>query len=176
MSFETRLAERKDELAEKWGDLILATYPGETQAIWKGQKNKFANPVGNAIDNSVTGLFDLILEWDDAEKVRRELDYLVKIRAVQNFKPSKALSFVFLLKKLLRAEFMEELKKEDKLEELMLFEARIDNLALIAFDQYDEAKQTIYQSRVKEVKNAQYNLLRRANMIVDSTATGADKS
>lgn len=174
VNFVDRLAARKAELAEKWGDLVLGTYPEETQSIWKGQKNKFANPVGAAINDSVTMLLELVLDWDDAEKVRGELEYLVKIRAVQNFKPSQALSFIFLLKKLLRQEFAAELAAENALNELMAFEARIDNLALIAFDLYAEARQTIFEARVKEVKSAQHNLLRRAKLIVDCTATGAD--
>lgn len=176
MNLVQRLAERKAELAEKWGDLVLGTYPGETQAIWKAKKNKFSNPVGAAINDSVTALLDLILTWEDGDAVVRELEYLVKIRAVQNFKPSEALSFIYLFKKLLREEYLEELTKEGRLEELLSFETRIDNLALLAFDQYAEARQTIYESRVKEVKNAQRNLLRRAGMLVESTATGADDS
>jgi hypothetical protein len=176
VQFLDRLAARRAELADKWADLVLGTYPEETQAVWKSQKNRFANPVGAAIGESVTSLLDLLLAWDDAERVNRELEYLVKIRAVQNFKPSQALSFIFLFKKLLREEFREELASEGRLEELMGFETRIDNLALLAFDQYAEARQVVYDSRVKEVKLAQHNLLRRARLIGDSTATGADDS
>lgn len=171
-----RLTERKTELARKWGDLVLGTYPEETQAVWKGKKNKFSNPIGTSIDQGTTALFDLILEWNDVDAINRELEILVKIRAIQNYKPSKALVFVHLLKKLIREEYMDKLAAEGRLEELLKFETRVDNLALLAFDLYAEARELVFESRVKEVKNAQYNLLRRANMIVDSTAAGADKS
>ncbi len=175
VNFVATLAGRKEELALKWAELILGTYPPETQAVWKGKRNKFSNPIGTNISESTTALFALLVQWEDAETIARELDFIVRIRAVQNFKPSKALSFIYLIKKVLRDEFLQELKKEDRLEELVLFETRVDNLALIAFDQFAEAREVVYNSRVKEVKNAQYNLLRRANMIVDSTATGADE-
>ncbi len=170
------LKEQKKELAQKWADLILDTYPEETKAVWKGKKNKFSNPIGAAIDEGTSALFELALEWDDADALHDALEPLVKIRAIQNYAPSKALVFVLLLKKLLRQEFLQELSAKGQLEDLLEFEARVDNVLLMAFDVYSEARELIFESRVKEVKNAQYNLLRRANMILDKTATGVEKS
>lgn len=176
MAFLERLSQDRDLLVEKWGDLVLGTYPEETQAVWRKQKNRFANPVGNNIFDSCATLFDLVLAWDDACKIAEALDELVKIRAVQDFKPSQALSFVYLLKKLLRETYVEILKTDGGLEELMAFETRIDNMALIALDLYCKDRQRIFEMRVREVKMAQHNLLRRANMIVDITASGAESS
>lgn len=176
LNFIELLTDRKHELAQKWGDLLLGTYPEETQAIWKGKKNKFSNPIGTAIEEGTVTLFDLLLEWDDADRIKSEMEHLVKIRAIQNYEPSKAISFIYLLKKMLREEFMDELEAQGQLVELLKFETRVDNMALMAFDVYAKTRETVFESRVKEVKNAQYNLLRRANMIVDSTAAGADKS
>lgn len=176
MDFVNVLTERKDELAQKWGELLLGTYPAETQAVWKGNKSKFSNPIGTAIDQGTAVLFDLILEWNDADRIKSEMEHLVKIRAIQNYEPSKAVSFIYLLKKMLRDEFMDELAEQGELAQLLKFETRVDNMALMAFDVYATARETVFNSRVNEVKNAQYNLLRRANMIVDSAAAGADKS
>jgi hypothetical protein len=57
----------------------------------------------------------------------------------------------------------------------MSLETRIDTMGLIALDLYTQAREKIFQMRVNEVKRAQHNLLRRARMIVDSPATGADE-
>ena len=175
MNLESRLAERRDDLVAKWRDLILGSYPAETRKFWQRQKNRFANPVGHTIDKCTAELFDLVLQWEDAEAVARSLDELIKIRAVQDFSPSQAVSVVYLLKKLLRDEFMKELDGENGLGELLAFEVRVDNLALMAFDLYSRDREAIFDMRVKEVKIAQHNLLRKARMIVDNTAKGAEE-
>jgi hypothetical protein len=169
MTFESILTERKAELSEKWAGLVLQTYPRETQKIWGRQKDRFDNPVGVTIIEATRELFPSILEWDDAEKISKSLDKLIRIRAVQDFSPSQAISFVFLLKKLLRDEFFKPMKKEGTLEDLLRFEAKIDNLAMMAFDIYSKSRELIYRMRVDEVKRAQHNLLKKAKMIVDVT-------
>ena len=170
MTFESQLAERKAEMAEKWADLVLRTYPKETQRVWGMQKDRFQNPVGAAIIEAARDLFDLMLEWTDAEGIARSLDQLIRIRSVQDFSPSQALSFVFLLKKLLRDEYFQPMKAEGRLEELLRFEAKVDNLAMMSFDIYSKSREQIYQMRVDEVKRAQSSLLRKAGMVADVTA------
>jgi len=167
MTFESQLAERKAELAEKWADLVLRTYPKETQKVWGRQKDRFQNPVGATIIETTRELTDLILEWKDAEGIARSLDKLIRIRSVQDFSPSQALSFVFLLKKLLRDEFFQTMKAEGRLEELMRFEAKVDNLAMMSFDIYTKSRELIYRMRVDEVKRAQSSLLRKAGLVAD---------
>lgn len=175
MSLVQKLSERKEDLTAKWYDLVLSSYPKETQAVWKSNDDRFTNPVGVTIKKVTSELFDLILEWKSADNIANTLEELIKIRTVQDFAPSKALSFVFLFKKLLRDEFMEELKTENRLDELLAFEARIDNLGLIAFDIYTKNRDLIAQMRIEEVKRSHHMLLRRVNKIEDASAKGADR-
>lgn len=169
------MAERSEELSQKWADLILGTYPVETQAVWRKNRDQFTNPVGHSILTATSKLIPLLLSWNDAEAVAKALDTLVKIRAVQDFSPSQALSFVFVLKKLLRQEFMAELSAKGALEELMRFETRVDNLAVIAFDLYVASRDQIARMRVEEVKRAHTNIVRRANLMkADVAAHKAD--
>ena len=79
----------------------------------------------------------------------------------------------FLLKKLIRDEFFKDMEKDGTLADLLRFEARIDNLAMMSFDIYTKSREEVFRLRVDEVKRAQSNLLKRAGMIVDVTA---DKS
>ncbi len=169
MTFETELAQRKDELSKKWAELILQTYPKETQKIWTRQKDRFQNPVGAAILEATRELVALILEWKDADRIAAELDRLIRIRSVQDFSPSQAISFVFLLKKLLRDEYFKPMDKAGRLAELLRFEAKVDNLAMMAFDIYSKDREQIYRLRVDEVKRLQSQLLKRAGMIADVT-------
>ncbi|MGE4552479.1 MAG: RsbRD N-terminal domain-containing protein [Desulfovibrionaceae bacterium] len=175
MNFEERLAKQRDDLVAKWADLIFGSYPEETRRIWKRQTDQFANPVGCAINECAAALFDLTLAWEDAQAIGENLERLVKIRAIQDFSASQAINFVFGLKKILRDEYFDELKRAGELDQLLAFEARVDNLALMAMDLYAKSRESIYEMRVKEVKSAQYNLLRRARMIVDQTAKGAEE-
>lgn len=173
MTFESTLAERKAELSQKWAELVLRTYPKETQKVWTRQKDRFQNPVGAAIIEATGALFDHLIEWQDAEGMARSLDKLIRIRAVQDFTPSQAISFVFLLKKLLRDEFFRPMKKDGTLDELLRFEAKVDNLAMMSFDIYSKSREEVFRFRVEEVKRAQSSLLRKAGLVADVTA---DKS
>ncbi len=170
MGLEQRIAERSEELAGKWADLILGTYPPQTQAVWKQNLERFSNPVGHAILTATAELIPLLLAWNDADAVAKALDQLVKIRAVQDFTPSQALSFVFLFKKLLRQEFTRELSDQGALQELLAFETRVDNLAVIAFDLYVAARDQVQRMRVEEVKRAHVNIVRRANLMHSDVA------
>lgn len=169
MTFESVLAERKAELSEKWAELILQTYPKETQKAWSRQKDRFQNPVGAAIIEATGALLDQVVDWQDAGEIASSLDKLIRIRAVQDFTPSQAISFVFLLKKLLRDEFFKGMQKDGTLDDLLRFEARIDNLAMMSFDIYSKSREEIFRMRVDEVKRAQSNLLRKAGMVADVT-------
>jgi len=173
MTFESTLAERKAELSQKWAELVLRTYPKETQKVWTRQKDRFQNPVGAAIIEATGELFDHLLEWQDAGRMAVSLDKLIRIRAVQDFTPSQAISFVFLLKKLLRDEFFKQMKKDGTLEDLLRFEAKVDNLAMMSFDIYCKSREEVFRFRVEEVKRAQSSLLRKAGLVADVTA---DKS
>jgi hypothetical protein len=175
MGLTDSIAARSGELAQKWADLILGTYPEQTQVVWRKNSDHFTNPVGSAILKSTSELLPLLLSWNDAEAVARSLEQIVKIRAVQDFTPGQALSFVFLLKKLLRSEFSAELSARGELEELLRFETRVDNLAVIAFDLYVAARDQIARMRVEEVKRAHVNIVRRANLMkADVTAPKAE--
>lgn len=169
MTLNSVLAERKAELSEKWAEMVLRTYPKETQKVWTRQRDRFQNPVGATILEATKELIDLVIDWEEAGKIAASLDKLIRIRAVQDFTPSQAIGFVFLLKKLIRDEFFKAMEKDGTLAELLRFEARIDNLALMSFDIYTKSRDEVFRLRVEEVKRSQSNLLRRAGMVADVT-------
>lgn len=168
---ERRIAENKAELAEKWGELVLGTYPPETQRIWSSNKNQHSNPVGATIRETTAELVDHLLAWEDPADICASLDKLIKIRSIQSFSPSQALSFVFLFKKLLRDEFFKEMHKSGELDSLLRFEAKLDNLMLMAVDIHSKNLEQIYKLRVEELKRAQHTLLKKARMITDVTTS-----
>lgn len=74
MGLIEEMAARSEELAQKWADLILGTYPVETQAVWRNNRDQFSNPVGHSILTATSELIPLLLSWNDAEAVAKALD------------------------------------------------------------------------------------------------------
>ncbi len=148
------LAPRKEAVVGEWLARTLRTYPDHTARFLLQDPDPFRNPVGQAFKHGLPALFDELTGAMDAARIHSVLDELVRIRAVQDFTPSQAVGFVFLLKEVLR----EQGPMPDELE------GRIDRLALAAFDLYAECREKITQIRVAEA--------RRAAGAVDRAATG----
>ena len=95
------------------------------------------------------------------------LDGIVRIRAVQDFAPSQAVSFIFVLKGVVRGELKNELLENRFSEELAAFDSAVDVLALFAFDIYMKCREKIYELKAKEATNMTFRLLQQARIIVD---------
>lgn len=155
MKIENILTERKADIVKKWIDLVLDSY--ESANFFKSQKNAIANPIGSNISEALKELFDLLLNDSAPEHLAVPLETVIKIRAVQDFTPSQAVSFVLLLKKVVRDELANADKGAD-LVEAMEFEARVDQAALQAFDIYMACRERLFQIRLNEYRNGTHAL------------------
>jgi len=160
MDLDGIIAENRSTIIKKWQGAILQTYPKETQKFLKGKSSQFANPVGSIIAKDVEILFDELVKGEDTEKIFDSLDKIIRIRAVQDFKPSHAVGFVLQLKGIVR-----ETLGEDTSAELHSLEDRIDAAALLAFDVYSQCRQQLYEIRVREVRSEYGRLLEMANLV-----------
>ncbi|HVO83851.1 MAG TPA: RsbRD N-terminal domain-containing protein [Syntrophobacteria bacterium] len=170
MDFARVLEGKKGVILDRWFDLVLETYPADTQRFLKKQKSRFGNPVAHEISQGIEGVFDQLVKGASEEAISPFLDRIVRVRAVQEFTPAQALGFIFGLKGLIR----EELAGSTSPAELIECEARIDRLALLAFNIYMKCKEQIFQLRVDEVKNRVGALLRRAKLVCDLSETDTD--
>ena len=170
MVFARLLEEKKSTILDRWFDLVLETYPADTQRFLKKQKSRFGNPVAHEILQGIEGIFDQLVKGGEEEAISPFLDRIVRIRAVQEFTPAQALGFIFGLKRVIR----EELGGHPFPAELLECERRIDRLALLAFNIYVGCKEQIFQLRVDEVKNRVGALLRRAKLVCDLSETDID--
>lgn len=164
------LKAKEEAIVERWFDLILATYPEESVRFFKGTKDPFHNPVGSTINREIKALFEELLAGGlDRGKVSPFVDRIVRIRAVQDYTPSQAVGFVLGLKPVVRQALAKDMAKHPEAAalaaELSEFEARVDELALIAFDIYVGCREKIYELKAQEVKNMYYNALRRADIL-----------
>lgn len=161
------LSKKRSAVLKRWLDLILEAYPPETASFLKKQDDPFNNPVGQTILQGIDGIFNEILNGSGSENAAAFLEKVIKVRAVQDFTASQAISFVFLLKRAVREELKDEINRDRIHEDLSLLNDRIDELALIAFDMYMKIREKIYELKSNEIKNMTFRLLQRANLICE---------
>jgi len=85
---------------------------------------------------------------------------------VQNFSPSQAAGFIFLLKKTIRERLWHELKQLDAWEQFVALESRIDGLALASLDLYTKCREKLFEIKLQDLRREQVQLLKRAQLIV----------
>lgn len=175
MKLTNILTEKRASIIQTWFDQIIETYPPDTAQFLKRQKNRFANPVGATLVEGMEGIFDIIINKErNADRAVPFLDSIIRIRAIQDFTPSRALAFIFLLKKIIRKEIEHEPNAHELLDEVLLFEKRIDELALKAFDIYMKCREKIYEIKANEVRNMTFRLLQRADLMCEPETQESD--
>lgn len=152
MTIQDLLKKNKTAILERWFDLILETYPPDTATLMRKDRDPFTNPVGSTISREIDVLFEKLCEDVQDERYKSSLDSILKIRSVQDFSPSRAVGFIFLLKKAIEEILKNEILKESVMEEWLKFQSRIDALALRAFDLYMECREKICEIRINQAK------------------------
>lgn len=164
MVLATLLERNRDTILGRWFDLIAKTYPPVTSEFLAKNEDRFRNPVGYTIEQSIGAIYDQVVSAMDTDELLRALDGIIRIRSVQDFTPSEAVAFIFQLKSAIREVMEAELRGADKWEGLSDLEARIDRVALLAFEKYTECREKIHEVRNKEIKSRANRLLERVNM------------
>jgi hypothetical protein len=146
------LSTRKAAILERWRGAIFAGYFPDTSKFLQKEKDRFSNPVGHAVHHGTEMIFDSLLEEKSHGDLLPAIDEMVRIRAVQDFTPSEAVGFVFLLKKAVRAELEKDIRTHRLEEEVAKLESKIDGVALLGFDLYMACRQKIQDLRLKQVR------------------------
>jgi hypothetical protein len=163
------LTKKKNAILKRWFQSIIDTYHPDAANFLTKQKDRFANPVGYTLTAETENIFNALIAGDFTEPTVSSLENIIRIRSVQEFSPSQAVSFAFFLKKAIREELKPELKDVKMLEELTNFETTIDRLALIAFDIYSACREKLYDIKVKEIKSRSYKIMERTNIFIGNT-------
>ena len=135
-------AEQKGVLIEKWLEQTLATYPSQTLRFLHGEKDRFRNPVGHTLREGLATLLDELTGEMDPAKIEPALESIVRLRAVQDFTPSQAVGFVYLLREILQEELAGGEPRD--------VQKRIDQTALLAFDLFMKCREEIYEIKARE--------------------------
>lgn len=146
----------KDKIVDQWADYTLSTYT--SSVFFKKEQDKFANPVGGNIRESLTSLFSLISKGEDSEKFKSPLEQLISIRSVQQFSPSQALAPLNAVKHITREVFRKDKERSHLINELYDFEFSVDLAVLAGFDIYMHYRERLYQVRIDEIRSGSHLL------------------
>jgi hypothetical protein len=142
------LAQKKEVVLKEWLARTLQTYPFLTSRFMIEEQDRFRNPVGYAMRQTLPVLMqELVGEEFDLNRIEPVLREVMRIRAVQDFTPSEAVSFLFVLRSIVGRLELEDLERVHE---------RIDQMAMLAFDLYMESREKIYEVKLNEAKRGQY--------------------
>ncbi|MBT3311033.1 MAG: RsbRD N-terminal domain-containing protein [Desulfobacterales bacterium] len=161
------LEHKKKEIVKKWFEIIASTYPNDTAGFLKKEKDSFANPVGSTNIQGLGAVLDELINGPDRETITSFLDPIIRIRAVQKFTPSEAVSFTISLKKIIRDTLAREIVEQNLEKDILEFESKIDDLCLIAFDIFMGCREQIYKYKANHVKDRTLKLLQKADLLCE---------
>ena len=145
-------AERaRERILAGWVEAVLATWPAEARPLLERRDDPFGNPVGETVRTSLAAALEALLDGAPPRRVAETLGPLVRVRAVHDLPPSRALAFIFRLRRLVREEL------GDAGEELV---PRVEAVLLAAFDLYVAARERLADARVRAERRRTASLLR----------------
>ena len=159
MDLKQVLKKNKEPFIKKWFHATIDTYPQQTAKILGKDSNRFDNPVGAVTHETIEDVFNLILEKFNGETLEKALDPIIRIRAVQAFSASEAVSFVFALKGI----------GEDILDSSMIreFEKIVDQIALASFNKFMKCREEIFLLKATESKRRIHRAFERAGLVAE---------
>ena len=163
-------ARTRDRFVEEWLASTLQTYPEQTGRFLRDERDPFRNPVGQTLRTGLTALVAELLGDFDRPRVAAALEAIVRIRAVQDFTPAEAVGFVLLARRAARAVAGDGDPGVGPLDAL---DARVDDMALVAFDLYARCREEIHAIGARAARRRVY-VLERVQGLADDL--GADPS
>jgi hypothetical protein len=166
MGLSDLLKKKKAVIIKEWFNIFVNSYPPDTAHFLKRQKDHFANPVGTTTSQNLGPLFDELVMDMNEETITKLLDPIIRIRAVQVIlSPAQAIAFIFFLKDAVRKILKKELSDNKVLKELLLFESRIDELGLIAFEVFTKCREKVYALKATGERERVYRAFKRAGLV-----------
>jgi hypothetical protein len=150
MELSKLLEKNRPAILKKWLVEIFDTYPADTSRFLKSRQDRFANPVGYTITANAGYILEGLIKGVDAGPLSACLEQIIRIRAVQDFTPSEAVSFIASLKTVITGQLKTEIHKYSLWDEWAEFETRINGLTEGAYELHTEMKRRIDIIRTKE--------------------------
>ena len=156
----------KDEILRLWTDAVYATYPLETTGFLRTLNDPFGNPAGDMTREAALAVYNAVAGEDvTVENIKNALERFVRLRAVQKGTSGQSMGVFYLMKPILRERLLPRLTAMGEVDAYLAAESRLDSLTLLAFDIYMEARETVAESRIKEIRNQYAQLARWARTL-----------
>ncbi|OPZ22040.1 MAG: hypothetical protein BWZ10_00463 [candidate division BRC1 bacterium ADurb.BinA364] len=152
MDLSSLLLDRKRAILDRWRAAIFGAYPPSARQFLSSESDAFANPVGAAIRQATEAACDWLARDGAGDPPREAMDGMLRARAVQELAPGQALRFVFELREALRAELSDFMSRPQGLGLWLDLEAKLDALALLAFEIYAECREKTFEIRIDAIK------------------------
>ena len=152
MKIRKLMKQRRKAILERWLSQILNTYPSDAAKFMAQNPNRFSNPVGQTYAREFETIFDALIDNSVSDELDQSLEKINKIRAVQDFTPSRAVAYIFFLKTAIREEAGIDVSDKKTAEELLSIESQIDGLALKAFDSYMRCREKLFEVKCRDIK------------------------
>ena len=166
MNITEMLRGLKKEAVNAWVEKVFATYPLQTTGFLRTQSDPFANPVANMTREAANILFDAMIGEDvDPKAVKKALDRFIKFRAIQDDTPARRLGVLQLFKPVMRKLCLTKLAGKNMLPEYLECESRLDTLVLLDFEMYENAREILAESRIREIRTQYAQLARWAQKL-----------
>ena len=170
MNTQQIFRDKTDKIVKLWVEAVINCYPDRSRPALSSNMDPFTNPVGGMIREAAQGLVLAISGADiQIEQIKKSIERLIKIRAVQALSPGEAIGIIYLFKPILRAEILPQMNKPSSFSEYLDIESRLDTLAMMAFDLYVHDRDVLADIRIKEIRN-QYAELKRWAQNLNSNA------
>ncbi len=121
--------------------------------------------MGQTTHENLEALFELILSDAKPQTAREFVDPIIRIRAIQDFTPAKAVCWIFDLKDIVRKTLALGADGGRDLIELGKLERRIDQFGLLGFDIYMQCREKIYDLKANEMRERTFSAFARAGLI-----------
>lgn len=171
MSLKNLLAEKQNEIVEKWIQAVSGTYPFGTIGFLRTKSDRFINPVGQR-NKAAAELFTAAILDDgiDQDELGEVIDEFIRVRAIQDFSPEDAVGIIWALKPIINdvlGDSLDAYIKEHGLKEYRAVEGRIDAITLLAFGSYTRCREKVSAMRIDEFKRSHSQIIRRAERVLN---------
>ncbi|MBC8208645.1 MAG: RsbRD N-terminal domain-containing protein [Desulfobulbaceae bacterium] len=146
----------REKIIDGWVAYTLETY--ESSSFFKSERDKFANPVGGNTREALSRLYNKLTLGADPSEFVPPLEQIMRIRAVQKFPPSQAVSPIHAIKHISRDIIEKNKETKHLIGQLYDFEFAVDLAVLAAFDLYMQCREQLYQVRIAEIKSGSFIL------------------
>ena len=159
MDTKQTLKKNKSLFLKEWFKATINTYPKDSARILGKDANRFDNPVGAITRESLKNILDLLSDKYTEESLEKALDPIIRIRAVQAFTASEAVSFIFALKTI----------GENILDgsHYLQFDRMVDKVALAGFNKFMKCKEEIFLLKSTESKRRIHRAFERAGLVAE---------